>query len=147
MDIVAKVAEEIAEIPGNPSAMEIARIAIEAYQNAIWPPLLDLRAPLPPPNLRQARADQLTAQIMQIIGKYLCQHGDHRPPRDAVRDLYETFCEAGVEIITDADRAAAGLEPRGPYGLTMTELCILELRRREALLQPIIVKMPFEQKD
>lgn len=146
MDIVAKVAEEIAEIPGNPSTMEIARIAIEAYQNAIWPPLFDLRCPLPPPHLRKVRADQLTGQIMQIIGKYLCQHGDRRP-RDAVRDLCETFYEVGVEIVTDADRAAAGLEPRGPSGLTRTELHILELRRKEAMLQPIAVQIPIPRKD
>jgi hypothetical protein len=32
MDIVEKVATDIADIPGDPSSLEIARVAIEAYQ-------------------------------------------------------------------------------------------------------------------
>lgn len=144
MDIVDKVAAEIAEIPGSPSAHEIARIAIEAYQKALWTPAFDVtnRAGLLP-EPRRHRASQITANVMQILDKYLCDHGDSRAHRDASEDLFETFYESGAEIISDFDRSQAGVPPRGAYGLTATELHIIETRRIEAMLRPMAMVQPL----
>lgn len=138
MDIVGKVAADIEEIPGNPSAREIARVAIEAYQRELWTPAFNYtnrNGMLP--ELRRNRTNQLTAQIMQIVGKYLCDHGDAHGARDASRDLFEAIYESGAEVITDLDRAKAGLPPRGPYGLTAEELRIREAKLTEAMLRPL----------
>lgn len=135
-DIVEQVALELAEIPGDPSSLEIARIAIEAYQRALWPPYFERRAPFYPEHRRQ-RASAITAHIMAIVGKYLCDHDGARGPRDASRELFEALYEAGGDIITDADRATAGLPMRGPYGLTLEQLSILEARHTQAMLGPV----------
>ena len=137
MDIVEQVAAEIAEIPGDPSSLEIARVAIEAYQKAIWPPAFDTSCGFPRPWYRKVRADQITAHIMNIIGKHLCDHGGARGRRDVAREIVETLYESGADIITDADRAAAGLQRRGPCGLTIEEIRIIEARRMEAMLRPM----------
>jgi hypothetical protein len=136
MDIVEQVATEISEIPGDPSSLEIARIAIEAYQRALWTPHFG-RPNRVWPELRRNRANQLTAHILSIVGKYLCDHGDVRGHREASRDLFEVLYESGAEVITDADRATAGLSPRGPYGLTEEQLRILDARYTEAMLRPM----------
>lgn len=137
-DIVSKVAEDIAEIPSNPSAHEIARVAIESYQREIWTPAFDIgnRSGMIP-ELRRNRAQSLTANIMHIIGKYLCDHGEMRGSREASRDLFEAIYESGAEIITDVDRSTAGLARRGPYGLTAEELRILEAKHTIAMLAPM----------
>jgi cytosine/adenosine deaminase-related metal-dependent hydrolase len=135
-DIVEQVACEIADIPGNPSSLEIARIAIEAYQRALWTPHFD-RSNRIWPEIRRSRASQITAFIMNIVGKHLCDHGDVQGHREASSDLFEALYESGAEVITDADRAAVGLSPRGPYGLTEEQLRILDARYTEAMLRPI----------
>jgi len=138
MDIVAKVAADIAEIPGNPSVHEIARVAIEAYQRELWRPAFDIssRGGMVP-ELRRNRATQLTAHIMCLIGEYLCDHGENRGSRKASAVLFEALYESGADIITDADRTTAGLRPRGPYGVTAEELRIMEAKRMEAMLRPM----------
>lgn len=138
MDIVEQVAIEIADIPGDPSSLEIARVAIEAYQRALWPPAFDRpRGSYLQPQHRRIRAQQITAHIMHIIGKYLCDHGKVRGHMEASQELMEALYESGAQIITDADRAAAGLLPRGPLGLTVEELRIMEARLTEAMLRPM----------
>lgn len=138
MDIVEEVAEAIAEIPGTPSSHEIARIAIEAYQKAIWTPAFDITNRMGMiPEIRRGRVSQLTGSIMNLIGKHLCDHGETNHHREASRTLFETLYEAGAEIITDADRAVAGLPRRGPYGLTAEEVHILEAQRTQAMLRPL----------
>lgn len=138
MDIVQTVATAIDDIPGNPSTLEIARIAIEEYQNAIWPPLFNIDNRFGfVPELRRHHANALTAHIMHTIGDYLCRHGEVDGLREASRTLFETIYESGAYIVTDADRAEAGLPMRGPYGLTRDELRILELKRTEAMLRPL----------
>lgn len=137
MDIVDKVAADIAEIPGNPSAREIARVAIEAYQRELWPPAFERHHVLP--EMRWVRAQRLVAFIMSAIGKHLCDHGEHQGARDASRDLFEALYEAGAEVVTDADRAIAQLPPRGPYGLTAQDLALLEQRRLEVMRAPLMV--------
>lgn len=136
IDIVEQVATEIADIPGDPSPLEIARVAIETYQRVLWSCHFDKNPPLYPHH-RGNRATVLTAHIMNIIGKYLCDHGKARGHKEASRDLFEAIYESGAEIITDADRAAAGLPQRGPYGLTREQLCILEAHYMRAMLAPI----------
>jgi len=135
MDIVDKVAADIAEIPGNPSAREIARVAIEAYQRELWTPAFDQQTLQP--ELRRARTQRLVAYIMHHVGRHLCDHGENHGPRDASRDLFEALYEAGAEVVTDADRAAAGLPPRDQYGLTREELVLLEQRRLDAMRAPL----------
>lgn len=137
MDIVEKVAAEIADIPGDPSSLEIARVAIEAYQRELWSPAFDLRNRGMQPELRRHRANSLTGHIMNIVGKYICVHGEQDGRREASRDLMEALYESGADIITDADRATAGLPARGPYGLTADELRIMEARRIKAMLRPM----------
>ncbi len=139
MDIVQQVAKAIDEIPGQPTTREIARIAIEEYQEALWLPVFGALASnytIPPPALRHHRAQAITARIMQIIGNYLRHDGD-LDGSEASRDLYRTFYETGAEVVTDADRTAAGLPMRGPHGLTLEELRIMELKRMEVMLRPM----------
>ena len=144
MDMVETVAAEIADIPGDPSTLEIARVAIEAYQKALWSPTFDFtnhRGMMP--ELRRHRANSLTAQIMQMVGKYICEHGENRGRRDASRDLVEAFYEAGAEIITDLDRTNAGLPPRGPYGMTAEDVRTLEALHTAAMLRrlpPVLLR-------
>jgi hypothetical protein len=62
---------------------------------------------------RLYRAQQLTAMIMNIVGRFMCEHGDNRGNRDASRALLEIFHAEGAELITDQMRAEAGLPRRG----------------------------------
>lgn len=139
MDIVAKVAEAIADIPERfPSARVVARVAIEEYQKALWTPLFDHENRFGcVPELRRHHANALTAHIMQAIGDYLCRHGEEDGLREASAKLFEMIYESGAYVVTDADRQTAGLPMRGPYGLTTDELKILEMKRIEAMLSPV----------
>lgn len=73
--------------------------------------------------------------VMQAIAKHIPDDGPHR--KYATRDLFDALQAAGVDIITNEDRAKAGLPPRGPKGWTDHELQILEAKRMEALLSPM----------
>ena len=90
---------------------------------------------------RYARAQALTAFMMQIVEKYICDHFDHDTGRDlrrnCSRDLMETFYKAGVEIIADAERAEAGLPQRDERGWTVQEFTAFEARRLELMARPI----------
>lgn len=138
MDIVKTVADAIAEIPGQPSPREIARVAIEEYQKTLWTPLFDRENRYGMvPELRRRHAQMLTAHIMQAISGYLCDHGEENGPREASAKLFEMIYESGAYVVTDADRQLAGLPMRGPYGLTQQELQIMEAKRIEAMLSPL----------
>lgn len=138
MDIAEKVAAEIDAIPGQPTTYEVARVAIEAYQREMWTPHFDLSRKFRLfPELRRNRASQLTAHIMNLISKYICDHGDHDLHRRASGDLFEAIYESGCDVITDADRKAVGLPDRGPYGMTSEEMRIMEARHTEAMLSPM----------
>ena len=139
MDIVDKVATAITEIPGKPSAHEIARVAIEEYQKALWTPMFDQQERFGGlvPERRRRWAHAVTSHIMHMIGKYLCDHGDAHGARDASSELFEALYESGAYIVTDSDRTAAGLLPRGPYGFTQEELAIMEAKRVQAMLGPM----------
>lgn len=86
--------------------------------------------------LREHRADALTAHVLHIIGPFLDEGRERDSRPDAARALFQSFYNSGVEIISDADRALAGLSPRGPSGMTKEELAALEARHMEALLRP-----------
>lgn len=138
--LIAKIAQAIDDIPGNPSSLEIARVSIEEYQRAIWPAAFDTSYSMRRtyPELRRARASNITANIMHIVRKYIY---DNKSVSNASRELMETLYESGAEIITDADRAVVGLSTRDSYGLTSEELRIIEARRIQVTLgsiQPMI---------
>lgn len=86
---------------------------------------------------RRHRAMQLTGAIMNIVGKFMCEHGSNQGNRDASRALLEMFYAEGVEIVTDHMRAEAGLPKRGESGLTEAELIAIEMHRLHVLAQPI----------
>lgn len=134
MDVVQKVAEAI-RARDSQDEFAIARAAIAAYQDAIWP--VRHFSDRMTVEIRRNKANALTAHVMNVISKYLCDHGDTRGHQDASRALMQLFYESGADIITDADRAAAGLPARGPSGLTDQELQIMEARRVEMMLKPL----------
>lgn len=96
-------------------------------------------------DMRRLRADALTAHIMRIISPFITDY-ENDMHRKAHSELYKAFHDAGVEVITDMDRAAAGLMPRNDQGYTREELQILEMRRRDAMLRPMpTVVFPVEK--
>ena len=90
---------------------------------------------------RKHRADVLTAHIMQIVDKYLRDEG--REHRDCSRELLDVFYDSGAEVITDADRAIAGLSPRNEQGLTAQELQLLEMHRLQVMMRPLEHFLPL----
>jgi hypothetical protein len=54
-------------------------------------------------------------------------------------DLTKIFYANGAEVITDADRATAGLKPRDNLGYTLDELHILEAHSTLAMTAPMVV--------
>lgn len=89
-------------------------------------------------NRRYMRTQQLLSHVMHQIKPYL----DPDSYFDAARVLEELFYSSGVQIITDSDRAAAGLPPRDQNGMTLEELVIMEAHFRRAMLEgtfPILV--------
>jgi hypothetical protein len=106
------------------------------------------------PDRRRIRAEVIAHQIalaispqierLERLEDWACRQredADKQGMRPRHRlDIYEKIFEAlylaGAEVITDADRAAAGLEFRDAKGLTPTELRILEDRLIAAMLSP-----------
>lgn len=85
-------------------------------------------------DVRRLRSHALVSHILHIVEKHLSGEDNRRNAmRDISYELDEKFRAEGVEIITDATRAEAGLMPRGPDGWTIEELQILERRRIEAM--------------
>ena len=92
-------------------------------------------------NRRYIRANQITATLLNVIREHgadlLYSHW-----RALSGALFALFHDQGFEIITDHDRAALGLPPRNHDGWTAAELQILEARRLEAMLKPIMLECP-----
>lgn len=84
-------------------------------------------------NRRHTRTQQLLGHVLHQITPYLDPNRD-KAYRDVARALEELFHCSGVQIITEADRAAAGLPPRDQNGMTLEELVIMEGRLRDAML-------------
>lgn len=88
-------------------------------------------------NRRYMRGRQLAAQVLHHIAPYIDQRPERNAMREIARELEELFFCAGVQVITEADRAAAGLDPRDHNGLTLEEIRIMENRLLAAMLEPL----------
>lgn len=88
-------------------------------------------------NKRYVRSQQLLAQVLHIVEPYLRESSkEGSPVRDVARELGELFHCSGVQIITEGDRAAAGLPPRDHYGMTLDEIRIIEHKLLLASMAP-----------
>lgn len=92
-------------------------------------------------DLRRRRADALTSALMHVISPYLADETGHEH-KDAFYAIFDEMYQSGAEVITDADRAAAGLQPRGRLGWTQDELAALEKQRLEMMTGPILMRTP-----
>lgn len=94
---------------------------------------------------RRMRAMALTAAAVDAIKPYIDRDYDRNPKalQRASEALFDLFMMKGVEIITDQERAEAGLLPRNELGLTFEELVAIERRRIEVMLQPITMTIPL----
>lgn len=101
---------------------------------------------LAPMDLRRQRATVLAAEVMRLVDPYICEHGEARGHRDVFDALYRMFWNGGFDIISDMDRAKAGLPPRGYSGWTADELRALERQRLVALMTPPQMIVPVELK-
>lgn len=86
---------------------------------------------------RGIHAMQLTAMIMNVLDPYL----DAKEYGEVVLELQNLMWSQGVQVITEAERIAAGRPPRNHYGMTLEELAILEQRQIDAMLRPTEVMM------
>jgi len=92
-------------------------------------------------------ASKFVGDILHIVGKHLSDEDrQNEAMREIARELGDHAYKNGVYILTDADRAEAGLPPRGLTGWTKAELWALENRRLEVMLNPT-PPMIFPQKD
>jgi trimethylamine:corrinoid methyltransferase-like protein len=91
-------------------------------------------------NLRYHRAMRLVAATFDAIQDHLSDDA-RRPVHDA---LLKLFTEEGIEVLTDADRAALRLSPRGPDGWTDEEIVALDQRVIKAMIAqpPVMVAWP-----
>jgi hypothetical protein len=94
-------------------------------------------------DLRMMRSQQLVAAVLHKLGPLLDDRQDY-VRRDAYEALLELFHNEGVDVITDAQRADAGLPPRGPDGYTMEEMVAIEKRRLDMLNAPLIATLNGE---
>lgn len=82
------------------------------------------------PDKRRMRAIHMTAAIMQEIEDLV----DYQDARGRIYDrLFDLFYENGASIMTDADRAKEGLEPRDAKGWTPSERVADKLRQAQAM--------------
>lgn len=84
------------------------------------------------PNYRRRRADILAASIMRELRDFIPAAAIGRA-RDALATL---FAETDAEVITEADRLAAGLPKRNENGLSPEEHRLIETQRQLALVKP-----------
>jgi hypothetical protein len=90
------------------------------------------------PDVRRIGAQKLVAEVLQIVSRFLTAEDQRRRVIQIIsEELFYAAWKAGVYILTDADRASAGLPPRGALGWTDAELQTLENRRLEAMLNPM----------
>jgi len=82
------------------------------------------------PNYRRRRADMLAASIMRELADFIAPAALDR----AHHALAKMFAETDAEVITEADRLAAGLPQRNDNGLSPEEHRIIETQRQLALV-------------
>jgi hypothetical protein len=92
-------------------------------------------------NMRMMRARSLVGAVMSKIDPFLDHDQDH-VRKGVYEALLELFHSEGVDVITDAQRADAGLPPRGPDGWTMEEIVAIEHHRLNVLTAPIYARFP-----
>jgi hypothetical protein len=90
---------------------------------------------------RTIRAQQITAMLMHIVDKHVDWNVQVLLNPDAQRDLCrelqdQLWCD-GAQLITEGDRIAAGLPPRGTMGLTVDELRAIEMRQIISMTRPM----------
>lgn len=87
---------------------------------------------------RRLRAEVLVHDVLQKLRPYIAEGSE----REVYYALLESFCQQGVEVLTDHVRHELGLRPRGPDGWTADEIMALEQHRLHRLLAPIAVTTP-----
>lgn len=90
-----------------------------------------------PHDRRLHRAQVIAAQIMRLADPHLCEHGERNSHKAFYEELVKFLWNSGFEILTDADRADAGLPIRGRNGWTADELRALENARLDAMMRPM----------
>lgn len=90
---------------------------------------------------RQMRARAMTAEIIRAMRPYL-NTDNRRALEEAHYAVYELMMQKGVEVITDDDRRAAGLQPRNEEGWTDAELHALEYARLTVMI-PMQYRAPL----
>jgi hypothetical protein len=93
-------------------------------------------------NKRSVRAEQILGLIMHIVHTHV--DVPHDAERDLVRELRDQLWADGAQMITEGDRINAGLPPRGIYGLTVDELCIIEAKLTMSMLHPAVTIFPAD---
>lgn len=88
-------------------------------------------------NRRHLRTNQLMHMVLHHLRPILDSHPDPDAYRNAARKLEELFHTAGAYIVTDADRAAAGLPMRDHNGLTLEELVVIEAKMMQAMMETL----------
>lgn len=91
------------------------------------------------PNRRVIKSRHVTAHLMHILHNILPTNSDFRMIN---REIEEFFYSQGIDFITEADRVAAGLQPRDHNGLTIDELRAIDARYLQDLLKPIATIVP-----
>lgn len=87
------------------------------------------------PSITINRRHQRTNHLMNMVMHHMERFIPTEYYRDAARTLEELFHTTGAYIVTDADRAAAGLPMRDHNGLTLDELAIIERQMIAAMLE------------
>lgn len=95
------------------------------------------------PNRRFQKSQHVTAHVMHILKNIIPANADFRA---IARELEDFFYSQGIDFITEADRAAAGLQPRDHNGLTIDELRAIDARYLQDLLKPLSPIFTFEDK-
>lgn len=94
-------------------------------------------------NRRQMRAQVVSHHVMHALEPFIdiLQRRDPKGQyrREIYGVLFNLFFATGVEVITDADRAAAGLSPRNEYGLTAEEFHLMEEKLEAAMRAPVMM--------
>jgi hypothetical protein len=91
------------------------------------------------PNLRQRRADRIAHELLAEIRHLNLEDRDWRLVRETLQDVLE---RNGAHIMTDADRAEMGLEPRDNEGWTPSERVKLEIEHRDAMMTMASIMVP-----
>jgi len=89
------------------------------------------------PDRRHINAQKFVAEILHIVEQHFSDEDRRRRViRILAEELFDAAWKAGVYLLTDADRAEAGLPERNFSGWTPEELLTLEAKKLEALLRP-----------